>query len=69
MLAVDPQRRRRGYGSALVKHALRVFGARGAPIGALSTQRSNAPALALYQSLGFVRYGAVVTFRCDLGAQ
>ncbi|KAI9454649.1 CHAT domain-containing protein [Lactarius psammicola] len=49
MLSVD-----KGYPSALVRHSISVMQASGAQEIALETEFDNAPALALYTSLGFV---------------
>jgi ribosomal protein S18 acetylase RimI-like enzyme len=49
-LVVDPARMRRGIGRALARHALALAGDRAARVG---TAAANAPALALYASLGF----------------
>lgn len=53
-LVVDPGRLRQGIGRALVNHALALAGWRPVRVG---TASANAPALALYESLGFVRVG------------
>jgi GNAT superfamily N-acetyltransferase len=49
-LAVDPARRRRGLGTALVRA---VLAASGASVAYLQVEEANAPALALYTRLGF----------------
>jgi ribosomal protein S18 acetylase RimI-like enzyme len=51
-LVVDPRLARRGVGRALVLHALALAGGRPVRVG---TAAANAPALALYESLGFAR--------------
>lgn len=52
-LAVAPSARRRHAGAALVIDALWWFRRRGASVALVNTQESNAPALALYDKLGF----------------
>ncbi|KAH9969395.1 acyl-CoA N-acyltransferase, partial [Lactifluus volemus] len=54
MLSVDKGYRKRGIASALVRHSISVMQANGAQEIALETEYDNAPALALYTSLGFV---------------
>jgi ribosomal-protein-alanine N-acetyltransferase len=56
-LAVSPSARRAGLGRLLLRTALRVAAARGATLSFLEVRASNAPALRLYESLGFVRSG------------
>jgi ribosomal protein S18 acetylase RimI-like enzyme len=51
-LFVAPSAFRRGVGTALVRHALAQAGARRVRVG---TGAANAPALALYERLGFRR--------------
>jgi ribosomal protein S18 acetylase RimI-like enzyme len=53
-LAVAPERRREGIGTALLAEALRRIGS--APV-ALSVRADNRPALALYRGFGFVEIG------------
>ena len=57
-LVVAPEFARRGLGRALVRHAVALAGDRAVLVG---TAAENAPALALYESLGFsrVRQGVV----------
>jgi ribosomal-protein-alanine N-acetyltransferase len=52
-LAVDPELRRLGLATALMKHLLAVAAAEGANRALLEVRRSNAPAIKLYESLGF----------------
>jgi ribosomal protein S18 acetylase RimI-like enzyme len=52
-LAVDPARQRRGHGRALTVDALRWMVRRRLPDCLVNTSEENAPALALYDSLGF----------------
>lgn len=54
-LAVDPERRRRGLGRALVLDALRWLRRRRVERVVVNTPTGNEAALALYQSLGFRR--------------
>lgn len=54
MLSVDKGYRKRGIASTLVRHSISVMQASGAQEIALETEFDNAPALALYTSLGFV---------------
>jgi ribosomal protein S18 acetylase RimI-like enzyme len=51
-LVVAPASMRRGIGRALARHALALAGGRAVRVG---TAAANAPALALYASLGFER--------------
>jgi ribosomal protein S18 acetylase RimI-like enzyme len=52
-LAVDPDRRDRGLGSALVLDGLRWMKRRGAARAMVNTQEHNTGALRLYERLGF----------------
>jgi ribosomal protein S18 acetylase RimI-like enzyme len=52
-LAVDPDERGRGWGTALVVDGLRWMKRRGAARAMVNTQERNADALRLYQDLGF----------------
>ena len=54
-LAVRPEVRRRGLGTALVRHALTAGAAPGARMALLEVRASNAAALAMYRKLGFVQ--------------
>lgn len=78
-LAVAPALRRRGFGRALLQHALSVGRAKGATRGLLEVRASNAAALALYEEVGFRRVGVranyytnpvedAVLMECDLSA-
>jgi ribosomal-protein-alanine N-acetyltransferase len=49
-----PEARRAGIGRALMAEALGDAGRRGATRSMLEVRRSNAPAIALYRSLGFL---------------
>ncbi|EDW50051.1 N-alpha-acetyltransferase 30 [Drosophila sechellia] len=55
MLAVDAEYRQRGIGRALSERAIEAMAIRDAAMVVLETELSNKPALALYQSLGFIR--------------
>jgi ribosomal protein S18 acetylase RimI-like enzyme len=52
-VGVTPEFRRRGVGRALALHALHTARAVGAPQLLLAVDRRNAPALRLYEGLGF----------------
>lgn len=54
-LAVDPQAQHPAIGEALVRQLAEHFQARGASYMDLSVMHDNAPAIALYERLGFVR--------------
>jgi ribosomal-protein-alanine N-acetyltransferase len=56
-LAVKPQCRRHGVGSALTKALLEVFSGEGVHKVFLEVRESNTRAIALYQSLGFQQVG------------
>ena len=56
-LAVRPECRRDGVGRALVEHALGEAAREGARRATLEVRRSNAPALRLYERLGFKAAG------------
>ena len=56
-IAVDPDHRRRGVGSALVKALIEEGKRRGLDVIMLEVRASNAPAIALYGSLGFIEVG------------
>lgn len=62
-LAVDPARRGAGIGRALVHHASRVGLDDGATYAHLTVRVSNAPARALYDSLGYRTDRIVVPYR------
>lgn len=51
-VAVAPRLRRQGLGRALMLHAFAAFAQQGAPHVDLKVREDNAPALALYKSLG-----------------
>jgi ribosomal protein S18 acetylase RimI-like enzyme len=52
-VAVDPAARRRGVGSALVRHALARLAARGCVKVNLQVRSSNRQVVAFYEALGF----------------
>jgi ribosomal protein S18 acetylase RimI-like enzyme len=52
-VAVHPERRREGYGRAVVLDGLRWLHRHGATQALVNTQRDNAGALALYEACGF----------------
>lgn len=56
-LAVDPAFRRRGAGRALVLALVEQLAQKGNHCLSLEVRASNAPALALYQGLGFAQVG------------
>lgn len=56
-LAVDPAFRRRGAGRALVLALVEHLAQKGNHCLSLEVRASNAPALALYQGLGFAQVG------------
>jgi ribosomal-protein-alanine N-acetyltransferase len=56
-VATDPAARRRGVGRALMEQAVAVGRLRGARLSTLEVRRSNAPAIALYRSLGYRQVG------------
>ena len=53
-VAVDASVRRRGLATALLRHVIAEAAAAGATDATLEVRRSNAPALALYERLGFM---------------
>ncbi|KAH8234625.1 hypothetical protein KR032_000740, partial [Drosophila birchii] len=55
MLAVDVAYRKRGIGKALATTAIEMMAVKDAAIIALETEITNKAALALYESLGFIR--------------
>ncbi|XP_016972607.1 N-alpha-acetyltransferase 30 [Drosophila rhopaloa] len=55
MLAVDVEYRKRGIGRALSEMAIDAMAMKNAAMIVLETELTNKPALALYQSLGFIR--------------
>jgi mycothiol synthase len=66
VVAVDPSFSRRGLGRALTIAGLRHLSANGAPVGMLYVAADNAPALAMYRSLGFTTYSTQRAFVGDV---
>lgn len=56
-VAVSPDCRRQGIGTRLVREMIRQAQERGLAFLTLEARESNAPAIALYESCGFVRVG------------
>ena len=56
-VAVSPDCRRQGIGTKLVREMIRQARVRGLAFLTLEARESNAPAIALYESCGFVRVG------------
>ncbi len=56
-IATHPDRRRAGIGRALMDHLLALARARASRLVTLEVRRSNRPAIALYEQLGFVGVG------------
>ncbi|KAJ3979881.1 acyl-CoA N-acyltransferase, partial [Lentinula detonsa] len=55
MLSVDKRYRKRGIASTLVKISMEAMKLDGVEEISLETEHDNAPALSLYESLGFIR--------------
>ena len=66
VLAVDPGRQGQGLGHALLLAGLDHGYRRGAPVGMLYVDAANAPATALYRSLGFVVSRVDALYGCPL---
>src|SRR5690606_39966192 len=64
-LAVDPQARHPGIGEALVRHLAEHYKTRGCAYLDLSVMHDNAPAIALYEHLGFRRVPLLAIKRKD----
>ena len=56
-IATHPDRRRAGIGRRLMDHLLALARARDSRLVTLEVRRSNRPAIALYEQLGFVGVG------------
>lgn len=56
-IAVDPDYRRQGVAERLIEKLIQGVSAKGAICLALEVRVSNAPAIALYQKLGFAQVG------------
>jgi ribosomal-protein-alanine N-acetyltransferase len=66
-LAVEHGSRRRGIGSALLRHLLDGAGGRGCRRASLEVRPSNAPARALYEAFGFTPAGVRRGYYADTG--
>ena len=66
-IAVAPALRRQGAGSRLLRHVRREAELSGAERILLEVRRSNAPAIALYESQGFVQVGVRRNYYPDTG--
>lgn len=66
-LAVRPDKRRRGHARALLAAALRTACKTGILSAVLEVRRTNTPAIALYESLGFSRAGVRRAYYPDTG--
>jgi ribosomal protein S18 acetylase RimI-like enzyme len=67
-LEVHPDHRRKGYGRHLLNEVLRLARAQATAALAVQTGSTNAPALALYQSLGFEPVETATLFRLPGGS-
>ncbi len=56
-VGTDPEARRRGVARALMEEAAAIGRGKGARLSTLEVRRSNAPAIALYRSLGYQEVG------------
>jgi len=68
MVVVDPAHRRRGFARRLLEEARRATVRRGRPFVALDVLEGNAPARALYESIGYRTLRATGYFVRDGGA-
>lgn len=66
-VAADPDYQRRGIGRRLVQAAESMGLAKGAVLSTLEVRRSNAPAIALYQSQGYAQVGVRPRYYSDNG--
>lgn len=66
-LAVRPDKRRCGHARVLLNTALRTARKTGILRAVLEVRRTNAPAIALYESLGFSRAGVRRAYYPDTG--
>jgi mycothiol synthase len=62
VVGVDPEERGTGLGRALTLVGLRYLRSRGLPEVTLYVDESNAPAVAMYESLGFTHHGTDVVY-------
>lgn len=67
-IAVDPDRRRRGHGTALFEHALRLIGDRGGQLLVGSTKESMAESISFLATRGCVERQRAWESRLDVGA-
>lgn len=56
-VAVSQNHRRRGFAKALIEHFMNIAKEENLEFMTLEVRASNAPAIALYESLGFVQVG------------
>lgn len=56
-IAVHPDFRRKGIAAALIAELVRLLKERGSRILRLEVRESNAPAIALYETMGFTQLG------------
>jgi ribosomal-protein-alanine N-acetyltransferase len=66
-VATDPAHRRRGVGRALLNQVAELGRARACRLATLEVRRSNEPALALYQSLGYRQVGVRPRYYAEEG--
>ncbi|RMF93168.1 MAG: ribosomal-protein-alanine N-acetyltransferase [Candidatus Schekmanbacteria bacterium] len=66
-IAVDPLYRRKGIGRKLLKHAIKRISQKNINEIFLEVRVSNAPALCLYESEGFVKIGRRKRYYSDTG--
>lgn len=66
-VASEPSQRRRGVARALMRACLSSGAQAGARLATLEVRRSNAPAIALYNSLGFRSAGIRPNYYADEG--
>ena len=69
VIGVDPSRQGTGLGRALVAAGLAWLSARGITIGMLFVDAANAPAVGLYEALGFVTVRTDRMFACSVTEQ
>ncbi|HTT14557.1 MAG TPA: GNAT family N-acetyltransferase [Thermoplasmata archaeon] len=68
LVAVDAAHRRRGYARALLERARAVAGRRGRSYVALDVLAQNAPAIALYEAIGYRRLRTIGLWAHDSAA-
>ena len=64
-VAVHPSSRRKGFGKALVRHAVNNAESNGCSFVSLEVRESNIPAINLYSSVGFEKAGLRKSFYSD----